>query len=59
MRGGRGERQGREGRKGRWEERWEGKWGWAGREVGVGWAAAYTGQQLSALLFISQIIKDD
>ncbi len=44
---GRGGRGGREGRKKRWERRWR-----LGR-----WAAAYTGQQLSALRFISQIIK--
>jgi hypothetical protein len=32
----------------------EGRWGWGG-----GRAAAYTQQRLSALHFISQIIKDD
>jgi hypothetical protein len=46
---------GREGRKGRWGVC--GELGLCGR--GGGWSAAYTGQQLSAHLFNSQIIKDD
>jgi hypothetical protein len=52
-------REGRGGRGGRGGGGCMGRWGCVGGEVGVGWSAAYTGQQLSAHLFISQIIKDD
>jgi hypothetical protein len=51
-RGGRGGRSEKEEREGRW-----GRWGWGGWEGSSIHTA--TEQQLSALHFISQIIKDD